>query len=470
MSISTSGQSVSSRRSRRGGILLDSSGPPPAGSCCWTPSRRHGSSPPTTTPSAARLSWRADGLDGALIALSSPLGIEALPAGEAEPLLDAYHEGVQALGAPFGWWGARRARPAAAGRGRRGCSPRARPASRSPRAPSRAARGLDRVGPLLERVEPTARRCSCIPARRRGGRWRGRATRRARLVAGAHRLRHADARGVARVDGVGPRRTTRCSRSSGRCSPAARRCTPSGSRRAAGRERTDLLLVLRHLLLRRSARSTRWPRAVGRRPARLRLGPAGRRPARAAAGAARRALPGERDLRARRRRWRHERGRELRGAASPSSMARPGDWAHLVAHDPERRHYELLLRDDARRGLADLLDGRPRHGLPRPRPLRRRGRRGRRRGARGPAGARRRHREPRRSAAGETFTFAASDIHRVLHAGAAPAVTIHAYSPPLWRMGAYEVARHGRAAPPLRVLRRGAAPAPLAPSVVTTAS
>ena len=38
--------------------------------------------------------------------LSSPLGIESLPTGEAEPLLDAYHEGVQALGAPFGWWGA----------------------------------------------------------------------------------------------------------------------------------------------------------------------------------------------------------------------------------------------------------------------------------------------------------------------------------------------------------------------------
>ena len=36
-----------------------------------------------------------------------------------------------------------------------------------------------------------------------------------------------------------------------------------------------------------------------------------------------------------------------------------------------------------------------------------------------------------------------SDIHRVLHAGGGPAVTIHAYSPPLWRMGAYEVAPGG---------------------------
>ena len=41
-----------------------------------------------------------------LIAPSVPLGIEALPAGEAEPLLAAYHEGVAALPAPFGAWAA----------------------------------------------------------------------------------------------------------------------------------------------------------------------------------------------------------------------------------------------------------------------------------------------------------------------------------------------------------------------------
>ena len=41
--------------------------------------------------------------------------------------------------------------------------------------------------------------------------------------------------------------------------------------------------------------------------------------------------------------------------------------------------------------------------------------------------------------AGESFTFSAADIHRVRHTGEAPAVTIHAYSPPLWRMGAYEI-------------------------------
>jgi hypothetical protein len=48
----------------------------------------------------------ADGLDRALVAPSVPLGIEALGAGEAEPLLAAYHEGVLALPDEFGSWAA----------------------------------------------------------------------------------------------------------------------------------------------------------------------------------------------------------------------------------------------------------------------------------------------------------------------------------------------------------------------------
>jgi 6-methylsalicylate decarboxylase len=48
----------------------------------------------------------ADGLDRVLLAPSTPLGIEALPAGEAEPLLAAYHEGVAALPERFGAWAA----------------------------------------------------------------------------------------------------------------------------------------------------------------------------------------------------------------------------------------------------------------------------------------------------------------------------------------------------------------------------
>jgi hypothetical protein len=49
---------------------------------------------------------RGDGLDRALLCLSSPLGIESLPRSQAQPLLDAYHEGALALGEPFGVWGA----------------------------------------------------------------------------------------------------------------------------------------------------------------------------------------------------------------------------------------------------------------------------------------------------------------------------------------------------------------------------
>jgi hypothetical protein len=47
-----------------------------------------------------------DGLDRALVCLSSPLGIEPLPRAPATELIDAYLEGALALGDPFGVWGA----------------------------------------------------------------------------------------------------------------------------------------------------------------------------------------------------------------------------------------------------------------------------------------------------------------------------------------------------------------------------
>ena len=47
-----------------------------------------------------------DGLDRALVCLSSPLGIEWLPRTQALALVDAYHEGALALEEPFGVWGA----------------------------------------------------------------------------------------------------------------------------------------------------------------------------------------------------------------------------------------------------------------------------------------------------------------------------------------------------------------------------
>jgi 6-methylsalicylate decarboxylase len=46
-----------------------------------------------------------DGLDRALLCLSSPIGIERLSREQATPLLDAYHDGALGLGEPFGVWG-----------------------------------------------------------------------------------------------------------------------------------------------------------------------------------------------------------------------------------------------------------------------------------------------------------------------------------------------------------------------------
>jgi hypothetical protein len=44
---------------------------------------------------------------------------------------------------------------------------------------------------------------------------------------------------------------------------------------------------------------------------------------------------------------------------------------------------------------------------------------------------------------GSTFSVAPVAIHRVLHADMTPAVTIHAYSPPLTRTGAYRIGPGG---------------------------
>ena len=49
----------------------------------------------------------------------------------------------------------------------------------------------------------------------------------------------------------------------------------------------------------------------------------------------------------------------------------------------------------------------------------------------------------REQSAGECFSVPGSAIHRVLHTGRQPAVTIHAYSPPLARMGTYEIGPQG---------------------------
>jgi quercetin dioxygenase-like cupin family protein len=46
--------------------------------------------------------------------------------------------------------------------------------------------------------------------------------------------------------------------------------------------------------------------------------------------------------------------------------------------------------------------------------------------------------------AGSILTVPPSAIHRVLHSGRGPAVTIHAYSPPLVRSGGYRVGPEGQ--------------------------
>jgi hypothetical protein len=93
-----------------------------------------------------------DELEHVLICLSTPLGIEALPAEEALPLLEAFHSGVREVGAPFGLWGAPALAvpaPAAvdelAAAGAQGIS--------LPAAAIGSAEGLQRVRPVLARAQ-----------------------------------------------------------------------------------------------------------------------------------------------------------------------------------------------------------------------------------------------------------------------------------------------------------------------------
>jgi predicted metal-dependent enzyme (double-stranded beta helix superfamily) len=138
-------------------------------------------------------------------------------------------------------------------------------------------------------------------------------------------------------------------------------------------------------------------------------------------------------------------GEELRAVAAQVAV-RPSLWSAHVHHDPLQRTYAQLLRDahldvwlicwsedhdtgfhdhDLSAGAVAVIAGSVREErlvLGRP--------------ARAPIA--------RTVRAGSSFDFGASDIHRVLHAGDAPAVTIHAYSPPLVRMGAYAIEPSGQ--------------------------
>jgi 6-methylsalicylate decarboxylase len=101
---------------------------------------------------AARLALvTRDGLERVVVAPSAPLGIESLPAHEAQPLLDAFHAGVREIGGPFVPWGSlslAAADPAAVDAlvalGAAGlCLPAAALTT-----PER----LERIGPVLERL------------------------------------------------------------------------------------------------------------------------------------------------------------------------------------------------------------------------------------------------------------------------------------------------------------------------------
>jgi predicted metal-dependent enzyme (double-stranded beta helix superfamily) len=141
-----------------------------------------------------------------------------------------------------------------------------------------------------------------------------------------------------------------------------------------------------------------------------------------------------------------ERGRDLSGPELEAFVGeladRPELWIHRVRHEPTQRVYEELLSDkhvtawlicwmdeqdtgfhdhDLSAGAVSVVGGAVREERLRI------------------AGAPR----TRRFAAGASFHFSPTDIHRVSHDGKEPAVTLHVYSPPLLRMGAYAIGEDG---------------------------
>jgi hypothetical protein len=117
-------------------------------------------------------------------------------------------------------------------------------------------------------------------------------------------------------------------------------------------------------------------------------------------------------------------------------------WRALVRHDADRRRFEQLWRDehvdiwiiswmrghdtgfhdhDISRGAVAVVEGEVVEE----------------RLVLGGSARARRHR------AGDVFDFEASHVHRMRQDSPASAVSIHAYSPPLWRMGTYAIGADG---------------------------
>ncbi len=105
---------------------------------------------------------------------------------------------------------------------------------------------------------------------------------------------------------------------------------------------------------------------------------------------------------------------DVRRASSPTG---PSCGSTSSSTTPRQRRLRGAAQRRAPHRLADLLDGRPRHGLPRPRRLRRRRRGRQRRRARGAPRDRRTARAAAPVAAGRASTSPPADIHRVRHAG-----------------------------------------------------
>jgi len=103
-------------------------------------------------PAARARQLRRDGLGQAVLAISSPLGIEALPRDEAAPLLEAHNAGLLALGPPFGVWGAVSLLPPDPADADRLLDAGAVGVS-LPAGALSSPDGLDRCGGLLERLE-----------------------------------------------------------------------------------------------------------------------------------------------------------------------------------------------------------------------------------------------------------------------------------------------------------------------------
>lgn len=136
-------------------------------------------------------------------------------------------------------------------------------------------------------------------------------------------------------------------------------------------------------------------------------------------------------------------------SAITRTAADPTAWRHLVAHDPAERSFALVHRDEEVElyvvgwmaghdtGFHDHDDSAAAILVVEGEVVEER------LGLGGVHGARYR--------AGDLVEIPAAAIHRVRHTGVAPAVTLHAYSPPLRRVGQYEVEggvllRHARPA------------------------